>query len=308
VPELPDVTVYVELLARKLHGERLVRARLVSFFVVRTASPRLADLEGKRALAFRRMGKRLVWEFEDDLRLVLHLMVAGRLRWRASGAKPPGRIGLAAFDFAPGTLLLTEAGTTKRASIHVVRGDDAVRALDSGGREIDAIDADEFRALVVRENHTLKRTLTDPKLLSGIGGAYADEILHRARLSPVALTQRLDEEATSRLHRACIDVLREWTDRLLAEVGDGFPEEVTAFREGMAVHGRFGEPCPECGTKVQRIVHVGRETNYCPRCQAGGKILADRALSRLLHDDWPKTVEGEDEPNGEDERARSPTK
>jgi formamidopyrimidine-DNA glycosylase len=291
MPELPDVTVYVESLARRLAGERLERVRLVSFFVVRTAKPSLKDLEGRRVLAFRRMGKRLVWEFEDDLRLVLHLMIAGRLRWRDRGAKPPGRIGLAAFDFAPGTVLLTEAGTQKRASIHVVRGDDAVRALDPGGREVDAIDAAAFRALLVAENHTLKRTLTDPKLLSGIGGAYADEILHRARLSPVALTQRLDEDATTRLHRGCIDVLREWTERLRAEVGDGFPEEVTAFRPGMAVHGRFGEPCPVCGTKVQRIVHVGRETNYCPRCQTGGKLLADRALSRLLHDDWPKTVE-----------------
>lgn len=291
MPELPDVTVYVESLDRKLRGERLERARLVSFFVVRTAKPSLRDLEGKRVLGFRRMGKRIVWEFEDDLFLVLHLMIAGRLRWRDRGAKPPGRIGLAAFDFAPGTVLLTEAGTKKRASIHVVRGEDAVRALDPGGRELDAIDAAEFRDLLVRENHTLKRALTDPKLFSGIGGAYADEILHRARLSPIALTQRLDEDATNRLHRACVDVMREWTERLRAEVGDGFPEGVTAFRDGMAVHGRFGEPCPVCGTKVQRIVHVGRETNYCARCQTGGKLLADRALSRLLHDDWPNTIE-----------------
>ena len=291
MPELPDVSVYVECLDRRLRGEQLERVRVVSFFLVRTASPRLPDLEGKRVLAFRRMGKRLVWEFEDDLFLVLHLMIAGRLRWRERGAKPPGRIGLAAFDFAPGTLLLTEAGTKKRASIHVVRGEAAVRALDPGGAELDAIDATRFRELLLRENHTLKRTLTDPKLLSGIGGAYADEILHRARLSPIALTQKLDEDTTTRLHRASIDVLREWTQRLREEVGDGFPEEVTAFRKGMAVHGRFGEPCPACGTKVQRIVHVGRETNYCPRCQTGGKILADRALSRLLHDDWPKTVE-----------------
>ena len=291
MPELPDVSVYVECLDRRLRGEQLERVRVVSFFLVRTASPRLPDLEGKRVLAFRRMGKRLVWEFEDDLFLVLHLMIAGRLRWRERGAKPPGRIGLAAFDFAPGTLLLTEAGTKKRASIHVVRGEAAVRALDPGGAELDAIDATRFRELLLRENHTLKRTLTDPKLLSGIGGAYADEILHRARLSPIALTQKLDEDTTTRLHRASIDGLREWTQRLREEVGDGFPEEVTAFRKGMAVHGRFGEPCPACGTKVQRIVHVGRETNYCPRCQTGGKILADRALSRLLHDDWPKTVE-----------------
>lgn len=291
MPELPDVTVYVESLDRRLSGERLERVRLVSFFVVRTAKPPLRELEGRRATGFRRMGKRIVWEFEDDLRLVLHLMIAGRLRWRDRGAKPPGRIGLAAFDFAKGTVLLTEAGTKKRASIHVVRGDDAVRALDPGGLELDAIDAAEFRALLTRENHTLKRTLADPQLFSGIGGAYADEILHRARLSPVALTQKLDEEATARLHRACVDVLREWTERLRAGVGDGFPEEVTAFREGMAVHGRYGEPCPVCGTKVQRIVHVGRETNYCPRCQTGGKLLADRALSRLLHDDWPKTID-----------------
>jgi formamidopyrimidine-DNA glycosylase len=291
MPELPDVTVYVESLDRRLRGERLERVRLVSFFVVRTATPRPAELEGKRVLAFRRMGKRIVWEFEDDLRLVVHLMIAGRLRWRERGKKAPGRLGLASFEFAPGTVHLTEAGTQKRASIHVVRGDDAVRALDPGGVEVDAIDAATFRELLTRENHTLKRTLTDPKLFSGIGGAYGDEILHRARLSPVALTQKLDEDATSRLHLACIDVLREWTERTRAEVGDGFPEEVTAFRDGMAVHGRFGEPCPACGTKVQRIVHVGRETNYCPRCQTGGKILADRALSRLLHDDWPKRIE-----------------
>ncbi len=291
MPELPDVTVYVESLDRRLRGNVLERIRLVSFFVVRTASPAIRELEGRRVLRFRRVGKRIVWEFEGDLRLVLHLMIAGRLRWRDRGAKPPGRIGLAAFDFAKGTVLLTEAGTSKRASIHVVRGDDAVRALDPGGRELDAIDAAEFRALLTRENHTLKRTLTDPRLFSGIGGAYADEILHRARLSPVALTQRQGEDATTRLHRACVDVLREWTERLRAEVGDGFPEEVTAFREGMAVHGRFGEPCPVCGAKVQRIVHAGRETNYCARCQTGGKLLADRALSRLLHDDWPKTID-----------------
>jgi formamidopyrimidine-DNA glycosylase len=291
MPELPDVTIYAESLDRRLSGERLERVRLVSFFVVRTASPPVRELEGKRVLGFRRMGKRLVGEFEDDLFLVLHLMIAGRLRWRDRGAKPPGRIGLAAFDFAKGTVLLTEAGTKKRASIHVVRGDDAVRALDPGGRELGEIDAAEFRALLTRESHTLKRTLTDPSLFSGIGGAYADEILHRARLSPVALTKKLDEDATTRLHRACIDVLREWTERLRADVGDGFPEEVTAFRKGMAVHGRFGEPCPDCGTTVQRIVHVGRETNYCPRCQTAGKLLADRALSRLLHDDWPKTID-----------------
>jgi formamidopyrimidine-DNA glycosylase len=291
MPELPDVAVYVESLGRRLRGEALERVRLVSFFVVRTAKPPLKELEGKRVVGFRRMGKRIVWEFEGGLFLVLHLMIAGRLRWRDRGAKPPGRIGLAAFDFAKGTVLLTEAGTSKRASIHVVRGDDAVRALDPGGRELDAIGAAEFRALLTRENHTLKRTLTDPRLFSGIGGAYADEILHRARLSPVALTQKLDGDATSRLHRACVEVLREWTERLRAEVGDGFPEEVTAFREGMAVHGRFGEPCPVCGAKVQRIVHAGRETNYCARCQTGGKLLADRALSRLLHDDWPKTID-----------------
>jgi formamidopyrimidine-DNA glycosylase len=291
MPELPDVTVYVESLDRRLRGERLERVRLVSFFVVRTATPRPAELEGKRVLGFRRMGKRIVWEFEDDLRLVVHLMIAGRLRWRDRGKKAPGRIALASFEFAAGTVHLTEAGTQKRASMHVVRGDDAVRALDPGGVEVDAIDAATFRALLVRENHTLKRTLTDPKLFSGIGGAYGDEILHRACLSPVALTQKLDEDATSRLHRACVDVLAEWTQRTRAEVGDGFPEEVTAFRDGMAVHGRFGEPCPVCGTKVQRIVHASRETNYCPRCQTGGKLLADRALSRLLHDDWPKRIE-----------------
>jgi formamidopyrimidine-DNA glycosylase len=291
MPELPDITVYVEALERRLRGERLSKVRLVSFFLVRTASPRLSELEGRRVLGFRRMGKRIVWDFEDEFHLVLHLMIAGRLRWRPRGTKPPGRVGLAAFDFEPGTVLLTEAGTKKRASIHVVRGEEAVRALDPGGKELDAIDHGEFRALLTAENHTLKRTLTDPALFSGIGGAYADEILHRARLSPVALTQKLDEEETSRLHAAALDVLREWTRRLRDEVADGFPEEVTAFRPGMAVHGRFREPCPVCGTKVQRIVHADRETNYCPRCQTAGRLLADRALSRLLHDDWPKTIE-----------------
>jgi formamidopyrimidine-DNA glycosylase len=291
MPESPDVTVYVEALERRLRGAILRSARVVSFFVVRTASPPLRSLEGRRVEGFRRMGKRIVWDFEGGLHLVLHLMVAGRLRWRAPGAKPPGRIGLAAFDFDAGTLLLTEAGTKKRASIHVLEGEDAVRALDPGGREPGEVSDAEFHALLTRENHTLKRTLTDPKLVSGIGGAYGDEILHRARLSPVMLTSRLDADASARLRAACIEVVREWTQRLRDEVGDGFPEEVTAFREGMAVHGRFGEPCPVCGTKVQRIVHVGRETNYCPRCQTAGKILADRALSRLLHDDWPKTVE-----------------
>jgi formamidopyrimidine-DNA glycosylase len=291
MPELPDVEAYVAALDRTLSGQTLRAARVLSFFVVRTAKPSIRELEGRRVVGFRRLGKRIVWAFEDDLFLVLHLMIAGRLRWRAPGKKPPGRITLAAFEFAPGTLFLTEAGTKKRASIHVVRGEEAVRALDPGGVEVDSMDDAAFHALLTRENHTLKRTLTDPKLLSGIGGAYADEILHRARLSPVALTQKLDVDATSRLRRACVDVLREWKERLIAETGDGFPEEVTAFRPQMAVHGKFGEPCPACGTKVQRIVHADRETNYCPRCQTGGKLLADRALSRLLHDDWPKRIE-----------------
>ncbi len=293
VPELPDVTVYVESLERLVRGKPLERVRLRSFFVVRTADPPIAEAHGRHVLGVRRLGKRIVLALEGDLHLVIHLMIAGRLRWKQRDAKIPGRYGLAAFDFQGGTLLLTEAGTQKRASIHLLRGEDALRAQDRGGIEVFETDAAAFRDALRRENHTLKRALTDPRLFSGIGNAYSDEILHRARLSPVTLTSRLTDEECGGLREATLATLREWTERLRAEAqtAGGFPDEVTAFREGMAVHGRFREPCPVCRAPVQRIVHAERESNYCPGCQTGGRILADRALSRLLHDDWPRTLD-----------------
>jgi formamidopyrimidine-DNA glycosylase len=268
----------------------LERLRVASPFLVRTVDPPLRDLEGRRVVGLRRLGKRLVIELEGDLFLVLHLMVAGRLRWRERGAAVPGRVGLAAFDFPAGTLLLTEAGTKKRASLHAVRGAEGVRAFDRGGLEPLAADLDAFRDALLRENRTLKGALTDPRLFSGIGNAYADEILHRARLSPLRLTRRLTPADVERLHRAARDTLAHWLDRLRRET-EGFPEKVTAFRPGMAVHGRYGQPCPDCGAPVQRIVHADNETNYCARCQTGGRLLADRALSRLLRKDWPAKLD-----------------
>jgi formamidopyrimidine-DNA glycosylase len=294
MPELPDVTVYVERLAALTTGSVLERIRVRSPFVLRTVEPPLDDLEGRRALGVERLGKRIVLALEDDRFVVIHLMIAGRLRWRDRGAAIPGRVGLAGFDFERGTLLLTEAGTRKRASIHLVQGAEAVRGLDRGGLEVLEADEDAFGEALRRENRTLKRALTDPRLFSGIGNAYSDEILHRARLSPVKLTSRLETPEVAALHRATQEVLREWTVRLREEVGDGFPEKVTAFRPEMAVHGRFDQPCPDCGTAVQRIVYADNETNYCPRCQTGGRLLADRSLSRLLKQDWPRTIdEGE---------------
>jgi formamidopyrimidine-DNA glycosylase len=291
MPELPDVALYVEHLATRLAGARLERARVVSPNLLRTAEPPLASAEGRAVRGVRRIGKRIVVELEGNLFLVIHLMIAGRFHWKEPGARIPGRVGLAAFEFSSGTLILTEAGTKKRASLHVVAGEAAVRSLDPGG--IEPLDAAlvAFRAALLRENHTLKRALTDPHIFSGIGNAYSDEILHRARLSPLQLTRKLDEGEIERLWKAVRETLALWLERLRAETGASFPEQVTAFRDGMAVHGRYQQPCPVCGSPVQRIVYADHETNYCARCQTGGRLLADRSLSRLLHDDWPRTLE-----------------
>ena len=291
MPELPDVTVYLEALAARVSGRKLLGVRLASPFVLRTFDPPLSAAAGKKVVGLRRVGKRLVLELEGDLFLVIHLMIAGRLKWLDAGAKIPGKVGLAAFDFDSGTVVLTEVASKKRASIHLLRGAEAVREMDRGGIEPLQATQESFREALVRENHTLKRSLTDPRLFSGIGNAYSDEILHRAKLSPVQTTHKLDEEETARLYQATQTVLREWTDRLRAEARGNFPEKVTAFREGMAVHGRYRLPCPVCGTAVQRIAYAENETNYCPRCQTGGRVLSDRSLSRLLKEDWPRTVE-----------------
>jgi formamidopyrimidine-DNA glycosylase len=290
MPELPDITVYIEALERRVMGHPLEQIRLASPFLLRSVEPPLSELRGRPVRQLLRLGKRIVFGLEGDLFLVLHLMIAGRLRWKPAGARIPGRVGSAAFDFPGGTLLMTEAGSKKRASLHLVRGA-GLSAFDRGGVEVLQCSAAEFAAALARENHTLKRALTDPRLFSGIGNAYSDEILHRARLSPLRLTSGLSDGETGRLFAATVDTLREWIDRLRRETGEGFPEEVTAFREGMAVHGRFRQPCPDCGNAVQRIVYADNECNYCPRCQTGGRVLADRALSRLLKDDWPRTIE-----------------
>jgi len=295
VPELPDVVVYLEALAPRIVGTTLERMRLSSPFVVRSVEPPLTHAFGTRVEGLRRIGKRIVLVLSGDLFLVIHLMIAGRFRWRDRGAKVPGKLGLAAFDFTRGTLLLTEASTRKRASIHLVRGEAALAAFDAGGLEVLDARLAEFRAALARERHTIKRSLTDPHLFSGIGNAYSDEILHRARLSPVAMSDRLSDEEIARLYEATRVTLTEWTDRLRAQVGTAFPERVTAFRPEMAVHGRYREPCPVCGAPVQRIVHAENESNYCPTCQTGGKLLADRSLSRVLKADWPKTLEELDE-------------
>jgi formamidopyrimidine-DNA glycosylase len=290
MPELPDIVVYVESLERRVVGRTLEQVRLKSPFVLRTAVPPLTDVVGKRVLAVRRIGKWIALVMEGELFVVLHLMIAGRLRWIEAGGKPPATA-LATFHFANGTLAFTEAGTRKRASLHIVRGDDAVAAFDMGGLEVLDADPDAFRERLLRENHTLKRVLTDPRLFSGIGNAYSDEILHRARLSPIAQTHKLDPGEVLRLYASARSVLTEWTLRLREEAGSGFPTKVTAFRPQMAVHGRFGEPCPDCGAPVQRIVYAENETNYCARCQTGGTILADRALSRLLKSSWPRSID-----------------
>jgi formamidopyrimidine-DNA glycosylase len=291
MPELPDIEVYVAHLRRRIVSQPLLGVRLTSPFLLRSFDPPLRECAGHRVEAVRRMGKRIVVDLDADLHLVLHLMIAGRLRWRPPGAKVPGKIGLAAFDFPEGTLVLTEASSRKRASLYAVRGEEAVRALDRGGIEPLSADVAAFAAALRRESHTLKRALTDPRLFSGIGNAYSDEILWRARLSPVRLTGSLTDEEIATLRAATRSTLIEWVERLTRETGDAFPEEVTAFREGMAVHGRHKQPCPACGLPVQRIVRADNEVNYCARCQTGGKLLADRALSRLLRGDWPKTID-----------------
>jgi formamidopyrimidine-DNA glycosylase len=291
VPELPDIALYCESLASRIVGAMLTRVRIVSPNLLRTVEPPLEAAEGRAVQGVRRLGKRIAVALEGELFLVLHLMIAGRLHWRPVGAKPPGKVGLAAFEFSTGTLVLTEAAKARRASLHVVGGEAGLRAQDPGGLEPLEATLDQFRAALTAERHTLKRALTDPRRLSGIGNAYSDEILHRARLSPLALTSRLTEAETERLYTSARAVLTEWTERLRREAGARFPEKVTAFRDGMAVHGRYRQPCPDCGAPVQRIRYAEHETNYCARCQTGGKLLADRALSRLLRRDWPKTLE-----------------
>ena len=291
VPELPDITVYIEALEKRILGQPLEHVRVASPFLLRSVDPPLGRVEGKAVRRLRRIGKRIALGLDDDLWLVLHLMIAGRLHWRARGVKVSRPRGLAAFDFPNGSLLLTEAGSKKRASLHVVAGEAGLRAIDPGGLEVLDADLQQFSAVLTGSNHTLKRALTDPRSFSGIGNAYSDEILFKAQLSPVALTQRLSAEQIARLYDAIRQSLNEWTDRLRAESGDEFPEKVTAFREGMAVHGRYKEPCLRCGAKIQRIRYAANETNYCANCQTGGKLLADRGLSRLLRQDWPRTLE-----------------
>ena len=291
MPELPDVTVYVEALGARVAGARLDGVRLASPFVLRSFDPPIATANGRVVAGLRRLGKRIVIALEGDLFLSIHLMIAGRLHWKPPGAKVPGKLGLAAFDFSTGTLTLTEAGTKKRAAIHLLKGEAALAALDAGGVEPLACTEEEFSAAITRENHTLKRALTDPRILSGIGNAYSDEILHRARLSPVRQTRALSDGEHTRLYEATRDTLYDWIVRLRQAASGEFPEGVTAFRPEMAVHGRYGKPCPDCGAPVQRIRHADNETNYCAKCQTGGKLLADRALSRLLRADWPRTLE-----------------
>jgi formamidopyrimidine-DNA glycosylase len=291
MPELPDILVYLDALKERIVGQPLERIRLASPFLLRSVQPSIETAQGKNVRALRRLGKRILIDLEGDLFLVLHLMIAGRLHWKSRGAKIQGKVGLAAFDFPPGTLTLTEAGTKKRASLYLVAGEDALRDHDPRGLDVLHAESAAFRSLLTQENHTLKRALTDPRLFDGIGNAYSDEILHRARLSPVQLTQRLTPDEIERLFRAIQDTLSEWIEHLRRESGDEFPEHVTAFREGMAVHGRYGKPCPDCGTPVQRIVYAENETNYCPRCQTAGKLLADRALSQILKRDWPRTLD-----------------
>jgi formamidopyrimidine-DNA glycosylase len=285
LPELPDVAVYLESLERRILGARLLRIRLLNPFLLRTAVPPISSTEGKKVLGLRRLGKRIVLGLEDDLFLVIHLMIAGRLQWNSK------RKGLAVFEFDTGNLTLTEAGTRRRASLHLVQGEAALAAMDPGGIDVFSAALRTFAEKLRSENHTVKRSLTDPHLFSGIGNAYSDEILHRARLSPFVQTKDLPDDDVRRLHEATKNVLNEWTERLRRQTGDGFPEKVTAFRDEMAVHGRFGKPCPVCGAPVQRIVYAENETNYCARCQTGGKILADRALSRLLKKSWPRSLE-----------------
>jgi formamidopyrimidine-DNA glycosylase len=291
MPELPDVAAYITALEPRIIGEPLEHVRLASAFLLRTVQPPLASVEGHVVRELRRVGKRIAFGFDNDLWLVLHLMIAGRLHWRSPNAKLAGRNNLAAFDFHDGSLVLTEAGSTRRASLHVLSGEDALLSIDPGGIDVFGSDFNAFRDALIAENRTLKRALTDPRIVSGIGNAYSDEILHAAQLSPIALTHKLEQSEWERLFAATRNTLQLWIDRLRDEANVGFPEKVTAFRKDMAVHGRYGEPCPRCGEKIQRIRYADNETNYCARCQTGGKILADRSLSRLLGKDWPRTLE-----------------
>jgi formamidopyrimidine-DNA glycosylase len=291
VPELPDIELYLHALRARIAGRRLERIRLASPFLVRSFNPPIDQAHGKKVVALRRLGKRLVWQLEDDLILIIHLMIAGRFKFLDPGAKIPGKVGLAAFDFEHGSLLLTEAGSQRRASLYLVRGEAEVAAHDPGGLEVLSSTAEQFGEALTRENHTLKRALTDPHLLSGIGNAYSDEILHAAGMSPMLLTSKLTPAQIAHLHQHTVHVLTKWRDDLIAETGERFPEKVTAFREEMAAHGKYGKPCPVCATPIQRIQYATNEANYCPTCQTGGKLLADRGLSRLLKDDWPKSLE-----------------
>ncbi len=295
MPELPDITVYLEALEPRVLNQPVEAVRIASPFVLRSVDPPITEIQGRRVTSLARIGKRIVFGFEGDLFLVLHLMIAGRLRWREAGSALPGKIGLAAIDFPAGTLVLTEAGSKRRASLHLVRGREALEQFHRGGLEVMDSSLEQFSEVLQRESHTLKRSLTDPRLFSGIGNAYSDEILHRARLSPVRLTRQLSDGEIATLHRATRDVLDEWTRRLRLEAGVNFPEKVTAFRDAMAVHGRYGKPCPVCSSPVQRIRYADNETNYCPTCQTGGRLLADRGLSRLLKEDWPRSLEELDE-------------
>jgi formamidopyrimidine-DNA glycosylase len=295
MPELPDIVIYLEALESRVLGRTLDHVRISNPFLLRTVEPTMETVHGRRVETLRRLGKRIIIGLQGDLFLVLHLMIAGRLHWRASGAKLPGRLGLAAFDFSSGTLILTEAGSKRRASLSLVQGEDGLARLDPGGLEVLTADLPAFTKALRRENHTLKRSLADPRLFSGIGNAYSDEILHRARLSPFRLSGRLAPEECSRLYDAVLETLRLWIARLREDAGERFPEKVTAFRPEMAVHGRYRKPCPVCGAPVQRIAYAENETNYCPACQTGGKILADRSLSRLLKDDWPRSLDALEE-------------
>ena len=291
MPELPDVTVYIEALSERILNQSIQKIRIGSPFVLRSFDPPIGVAEGKKVLALHRLGKRIVFVLEDELFLIVHLMIAGRFHWKPKGAKLARRYGQAAFDFPNGTLLLTEAGTKKRASIHLVRGEAALNEHDPGGLEVLDATLEQFKEALIRENHTLKRSLTDPHFFSGIGNAYSDEILHRAKLSPIRLTGKMSDAEIKTLYQSTRDSLNDWVERLRKEKGTGFPEKVTAFRPDMAVHGKYRKPCPICGSPVQRIVHAENETNYCAKCQTGGKLLADRSLSRLLKDDWPRTLE-----------------
>jgi formamidopyrimidine-DNA glycosylase len=291
LPELPDITVYVEALAARVRQQPMERLRIGNPFIVRTIAPPVSAVEGRRVIAVRRIGKRIVFAMEANLFVVLHLMIAGRLRWRDRGAAIPGKVGLAAFDFPAGTAILTEQGSKRQASIHLIEGAENLASLDPGGLEVLGSTLPEFAARLTRENHTLKRALTDPHIFSGIGNAYSDEILHAAKMSPMTLTSSLRDTDIARLHDATIRTLERWIARLRHETGDSFPDKVTAFHEGMAAHGRYGKPCPDCGAPIQRIVYARNEANYCAACQTGGRLLSDRALSRLLKQDWPKTLE-----------------